>query len=80
VNRNGSMNIDDMNYLLDKLQQIADILTKLQMQHDLLSLRVDLLQERGREVPLYTVQPMPEPKDCRPTTMASNTSVSEAKP
>lgn len=41
------MNDDNMDYVLDKLVQIAEILTRLQKEIDALSLRVDMLERKS---------------------------------
>ena len=42
----GTMNENDMNYVLDKFIEIAEILRKLQVQIDLLGIRIDGLETR----------------------------------
>lgn len=46
MNTNGTLNVEDMNYLLDKLTEVANILEKLQVQIDCHSLRLDVLEKK----------------------------------
>lgn len=47
MNVNGTLNVDDMNYIMDKFGEILEILKKLQAQLTLLSVRIDLLEKKS---------------------------------